>query len=111
MNKQELIAAITECRKAIEHGGIKSGAFGLHIIETMLSDSTCHQPELHVIQMDAADLPEPLEAMLDNLIKKAVSRKPGSCPRCGNEEFSPGAKFCKICGMAVMGSKEGKQCN
>lgn len=23
------------------------------------------------------------------------------CPRCGNEEFSPGAKYCKICGLPV----------
>lgn len=110
MNKKAIMAAITECHKMINRGDIGRGTFGLYIIETILASDSQPDPNpgLHVIQMDAADLPEPLEAMLDELIKKAVTRKPGSCPRCGNEEFSPGAKFCKICGMAILGSKEGK---
>lgn len=31
------------------------------------------------------------------------------CPRCGNEEFSSDAKFCRICGLPVFNECEGSQ--
>lgn len=115
MNKQALLTAISDCRKKIERRDIhdvQCGAFGLHIIETLMSDAECRSElEIHIV--DATDLPEPLKARIDDLAKKiaAENQKPYICPRCGNEEFSPGAKFCRICGMAIMESKEGQSCN
>jgi hypothetical protein len=116
LNKQALRMAIAECYGLIENNlginmtardkeRIACGAFGLHIIDLLLSDpEPTEECEIHIIQMDAAGLPEPLKAMIRE-IKRAENHKPGICPRCGNEEIGPGAKFCKICGLPLFVAK------
>lgn len=31
------------------------------------------------------------------------------CPRCGNEEYSDEARFCKICGLPIFNECEGSE--
>jgi hypothetical protein len=41
------------------------------------------------------------DVIKDALLKLAGIGVPPHCPHCGNEEISPGAKFCKKCGKAL----------
>ena len=102
MNKQALRMAIAECYSLIENNlginmtardkeRIACGAFGLHIIDLLLSD------------------PEPTEEIQIHIVEvqgDSNQQKPKrACPRCGNEEFGPGAKFCRICGLPLFVAK------
>ncbi len=119
MNKQ-LIAAIADCRRTIEAGFIrlgqsdssliKRGAFGLHIIETLLSEpvETKGECEAYIIQVDGTEMPDPFNSIMKKFkeqIEKMPETKRPPCPRCGNEEISPRANFCKICGLNLTEAK------
>lgn len=103
MDKKTISRAIGECHEMISEGlsarnnnMISTGAFGLEIIGIMLSEPV-EMPDIHVIKIDVEELNSTKPSEL-----KTRESQPYICPRCKNEEFTPGAKFCKICGMPVI---------
>ncbi len=115
MNIQTLLAAVADCRKVIEagcvgpgpanRGVILRGAFGLQVIETLMSEPEC---EVNVISFGFGEMEpkadHPFKTMLEKLCEEMQAHKAG-CPRCHNEEIGPKDKFCKICGMALLADK------
>lgn len=97
--------ANTICRQTANE--IKARAItGINIAKRLLEEpDTKEECEVHIIQMDATDMPDPFKTMLCKLCEGDWG-KAAKCPRCGNEEICPGDKFCKICGMALMAGKE-----
>lgn len=114
MNKQALRMAIAECYSLIENNlginmtardkeRIACGAFGLHIIDLLLSDpEPTEEIQIHIIEVprDPSD-----DTMKKVIYQMAGIGIPPHCPRCGNEEIGPGAKFCHICGMPLFVAK------
>ncbi len=102
MNKQALRMAIAECYGLIENNlginmtardkeRIACGAFGLHIIDLLLSEQEeAGEIQIHVIQVPGDSKQE---------------KPKRACPHCGNEEFGDGAKFCRICGLPLFVAK------
>jgi hypothetical protein len=129
MYRQAAIIALDECIKEVENFGkgapIRIGATmsestawsninivkaraitGINIAKRLLEESDPKEEcEVHIIQVDATDMPDPFKTMLCKLCEGDWG-KAAKCPRCGNEEICPGDKFCKICGMALMAGKE-----
>ena len=109
---EQILKALTKCRQQIEAGIehkspnpntsmslVKQGAFGLQIMEIMLSDpvSELQGTEVHVIRIDGIEMPDPF-----NSIMKKPETKRTPCPCCDNEEIAPDAKYCKICGFKLL---------
>lgn len=118
MYRQAAIIALDETLRNIDsfkfsHTGVSSVAAGslqartitgINIAKRLLEESGPKEDcEVHIFQMDASEMPEPFKTMIGRLLQEAPRLT--KCPRCGNEEISPGAKFCKICGMALMADK------
>ena len=106
MNKQALQKAIADCRVLIQRGlgpngqymnrhQIERGVTGLRTIETLLSEPPGLPNEVHVIEVN-----------LNEMEQEESKGKAPICPRCQNEEFSPGAKFCKICGFPMFATQK-----
>lgn len=122
---EQIITALSECRKQIEIGLgrnsvnsrrdlIEQGAFGLQIMEIMLSEPKpeLQGTEVHVIRIDGIEMPDPFNSIMKKFkeqIERMPDHKTAGCPQCGNEEISQGTKYCKICGLnlaeATPGSK------
>jgi len=111
MDKQTVHKAIAECRQQLNSGNFKAGVFGLQIIEIMLTEAGCKaEAGIHIIQMDGVEMPDPFNSVIKKFkeqIEQMQLHKSETCPRCGNEEFSPGGKFCKICGLPRFMAQKG----
>jgi len=126
VSKQAAITALDECIKEIEAFGpsvpirpnstttegtawanirvLKERALtGMKIAMRLLSDpEPTEEIQIHIIEV-------PIDPS-DDTMKKVIYQMAGigippHCPRCGNEEIGPGAKFCHICGMPLFVAK------
>lgn len=95
MDKQALRMAIAECYGLIENNlginmtardreRIACGAFGLHIIDLLLSDpEPAEEIQIHVGQVPG---------------ENSQQKPKQACPRCGNDEFEFN---CRNCGLPI----------
>ena len=114
MDKQAAIIALDECINGIEAFGqgapIRLGATmtertawanirvlkeraitGMKIAMRILNESEkAEEIQIHIVEVQA-----------DGNQQKSKR----TCPHCGNEEISPGAKWCQICGLPLFVSK------
>ena len=126
MSKQAAIIALAECISAIEDFGkgvpIRPGATitegtawaniralkeraitGIKIAMRILNEpEPTEETQIHIIEVprDPSD-----DTMKKALYQMAGIGIPPHCPRCGNEEIEPGAKFCEICGLPLFVAK------
>lgn len=114
MSKQAAIIALAECISAIEDFGkgvpIRPGAT---MTEGTARANIRALKERAITGMKIAmrilNEPEPTEETQIHIIEvpgdSKQQRPEQACPRCGNEEFGAGAKYCQICGLPLFVAK------
>lgn len=114
MSKQAAIIALAECISAIEGFGkgvpIRPGAT---ITEGTAWANIRALKERAItgikIAMRILNEAEPTEETQIHIIEvpgdSKQQRPEQACPRCGNEEFGAGAKYCQICGLPLFVAK------
>jgi len=114
MSKQAAITALDECIKEIE-------AFGPSVPIRPNSTTTEGTAWANIrvlkeraltgmkIAMRLLSDPEPTEEIQIHIIEapgdSKQQRPEQACPRCGNEEFGAGDKYCQICGLPLFVAK------